>query len=617
MSFLAPLGFLALLTLPIILILHLMRERRRRVIVPSLLLWQLLPQRREAQRRKRLPLTLLLLLHLLAAALIALALAHPQVAFNFFGGEQHLALVIDTSTSMAAGDRFERARAAVGAQLSGLAGRDSVVLISAGPQAAVIGRAGATDAPLLRAELDNLRPAGTGSDIVGALTLAEAALQGLPDSRVIVFTDAAIPDLAATVAQRSGSIPIIWQTTAAPLANRAVVNLAARDGAGGSVQIYARAVNYGDETLQTTLRLYGDDALLDTRVVTFQPRGEVELTWSLPPGPSILRVEVDGRDALPIDDVSRLRLANARPLQALLVSATPAALERVLRAIPDLDVQVVDPATYSPQMTADLTVFAGVLPDSWPEGAVLAIDPPAGTAVLEVGSFRREPPDAVVRAAPETDLFAGISLGSVEFGSAADVTPPAWAQVLLSRAEQPLILRGRVERSEIAIWAFDPERGNLTNRLAFPLLTARTVRSLIPPPLPAAVTLGVPFDLQPDPRADVVVLRGPDGSEQQLTPLEGRIGNLALFEVGNFTMEERLAGEVLYRVELPVSAGSPQESALAPQPLPPDRPPVVATGADLEELGRPLWPWLAAAALIVGMVEWFYVHAARRPGVGS
>ena len=50
MIFLLPIGLLALLTLPIILLLHLMRERRRRVVVPSLMHWLNVPRRRDAQR---------------------------------------------------------------------------------------------------------------------------------------------------------------------------------------------------------------------------------------------------------------------------------------------------------------------------------------------------------------------------------------------------------------------------------------------------------------------------------------------------------------------------------------------------------------------------------------
>src|SRR5688500_3329949 len=191
MSLLAPLGLLALLTLPLIVILHMLRERRRRVVVPSLLLWQLMPRKQEAQRRRRLPLTLLLLLHLLAAALLAFALARPQWPLALFGGERHTAVIIDTSTSMAApapggGPRLEAARARAANLIGAMGSRGSLTLIAAGSQPSLLDSAGADGAPRLLAALEALEAAGTGTDLAGALTLAEAALQGRPGARVVV-----------------------------------------------------------------------------------------------------------------------------------------------------------------------------------------------------------------------------------------------------------------------------------------------------------------------------------------------------------------------------------------------------------------------------------------------
>ena len=51
MTFLAPLGLLSLLVLPLILVLHLIRRRRRPVRVPSLQLWSATDT--EVQRKRR------------------------------------------------------------------------------------------------------------------------------------------------------------------------------------------------------------------------------------------------------------------------------------------------------------------------------------------------------------------------------------------------------------------------------------------------------------------------------------------------------------------------------------------------------------------------------------
>src|ERR1051325_7732265 len=114
MTFLLPIGLLALLTLPLIVVLHLLRERRRRVAVPSLLHWLNIPQRRAGERIRRLPLTLLLLMHLLIAGLLGLALGRPQMLGAPVHAARQTAIIVDTSTSMAARDgattRFQEAR---------------------------------------------------------------------------------------------------------------------------------------------------------------------------------------------------------------------------------------------------------------------------------------------------------------------------------------------------------------------------------------------------------------------------------------------------------------------------------------------------------------------------
>lgn len=613
MTLLVPLGLLALLTLPVIVILHMLRERRRRVVVPSLLLWQLLPRRQEAQQRRRLPLTLLLLLHLLAAALLAFALARPQWPLALFGGNDNLALIVDTSTSMAApagvGSRLDAARDRA-RELIGSAGY--VTLIAAGSEARVVDAGGADGAARLSAALDALTPAGTGADIPGALTLAEAALQGRPGARVVVLTDGALPALAAQLDDRPATVPVEWQRVGGPAQNRALVALAARPRPGnGPVQVYARAVNYGDAPARTVLRLYGDDEILDTRPVAMEPNGEAELTWTVPRGVTLLRAELDGGDALPADDTFSVSLAQTRPVRALLVSSRPAALERAMRAVPGLELTTVDPVAYAGS-DADLTIFDGFLPEAWPAGGVLAIHPPAGSPLLEVDSRERAAaPDAALAVSPGAALLDGVSLGSVDFGQLREVTPPEGFTTLLSRGDVPLVLRGRAGASEVAIWAFDLGQGNLTTRLAFPLLVARAVRDLTPPALPPSALLGEPIVLRPDPRADRVELAGPDGSVQVLETAPGRPVDLRLEQPGVYTLAERAGERVLYEGRLGVNAGAPVESDLTPRELPAG----VAAGAStfsLDDDRRPLWPWLAAAALLVMLLEWLYVNGRRR-----
>jgi hypothetical protein len=605
MTFLLPLGLLALLTLPIIVLLHLLRERRRRMAVPSLLHWQNLPRKREGERIRRLPLTLLLLLQLLVAALIGLALGQPQLAGALGGAPQQTAIIVDTSTSMAARDgastRFALARERARAVLNGLASDDRATLIAAGPVARVVASGGAGDAIALLEALDRLRPGGTGTDLAGALTLAEASFDQEHARQVLLLSDGALPPSP----ERAIAAPLDWQQVGSDQPNRAIVAFAARP-AGANVQLYARAANYGPAAIQTSIRLYGDDQAIGSRDVAIAAGGETELTWTLPAGYTWLRAALDGRDVLPQDDDAFLNLAQTRPVRALLVSARPDALRRALAAIPGVGVSVVDPSAYSPAPgAADITVFDSFLPQAWPEGAILAINPPAGSPLISMTqrSSQRAAGELVARGA----LLEGLSLAGVRFGEPRLVAPPAWAEAQLALGDTPLILRGRTGAHEIAIWTFDLADSNLPARLAFPLLVARTVRDLTPPALPASIAAGARLALRPDPRASEIELSGPEGMSATLA-VTGTTASDTLSLPGLYRVEERAGGATIFRGHVAVNAGAAIESDLRPQPAPPiagtDQPVV---GSPQREM-RDIWPWLALGALAVLMLEWGYIH---------
>lgn len=632
MNLLFPLGLLALLALPIILLLHLIRERRRRVVVPSLLLWQLLPRESERPRPRRLPWTLLLLLHLLAAALLALALAQPQWRWPAPGGERHLAVIVDTSLSMAARDggvtRLDLARDRVAALISGMGERDSLTLISAGPQPRLVTAGGFADQAVLRAAAESLQAGGAGVAIDEALTLAQASLAGRPNTQILVLSDNAWPtDQLQTTQARVA--PVDFRQVGGSAENRAIVAFAARPwnrGASPQLQVYLRVANYGQAPIVTSLRLRGDEQLLEERNLSLNAESETELTWTLPPASSVLRVEIDGRDALPLDDSASLGVTPPRTINVAMVTNNAGALARALQAVPGVQLAIVAPAEYGPATiaNADLTIFDGVLPSAWPTGGVLLIDPPPGEGDLlnvePAPITTRQLSDRTLTVAPETELLADLSLAGVDFGPLRNVTPPEWAQVQLAIGTTPLIVGGHTGRSDVAIWTFHPDQSNLTGRLAFPILVARTVRELTPANVPAALTAGEELVYRPNLRAETIELRGPDSSVQQfnISELERSAGEpllqITLEQPGIYTLRERQGDTVIYSAAVAVNAGAALESDLRPRPAPvlaaPDRQTVQAASGAGDTI-QPLWIWLALAVLAVMVVEWLYTHARK------
>jgi hypothetical protein len=447
-----------------------------------------------------------------------------------------------------------------------------------------------------------LQPGGTGTDIAGALTLAEAAFDQQHARQLLVISDGALPPARV----RTLAAPLDWQQVGSDQANRAIVAFAARPS-GANVQVYARAANFGPTPIQTSIELYGDGQALGSRNVAIAAGGETELTWTLPARYSQLRAALDGRDALPQDDDGFLSLAQSRPVRALLVSATPDTMRRALAAIPGVSVTTIEPANYSPVPASpvDLTVFDGFLPRSWPDGAILALNPPADNTLIAFGQrLASQSSGALTRSGA---LLEGLGLEGVRFGALRQAQLPAWATTQLALGDTPLIMRGRSGAHEIAIWIFDLADSNLSTRLAFPLLVARTVRDLTPPALPASIAAGARLALRPDPRASSIELSGPEGMQATLA-ISSSTALDALTLPGFYQIDERANDRTIFQGQVAVNAGAAIESDLQSRPAPP------LVGSDqLDAAGsqremRDIWPWLALAALAVLMLEWGYIH---------
>ena len=99
MGLLQPLGLLALLSVPVIVLMYLWKQKYQQKQVPSLFLWEkVLTQTKSQQPWQKLKKNKLMLLQIAAAVLLSFALAAPFVAGNL--KVQDAVLALDCSLSM-------------------------------------------------------------------------------------------------------------------------------------------------------------------------------------------------------------------------------------------------------------------------------------------------------------------------------------------------------------------------------------------------------------------------------------------------------------------------------------------------------------------------------------
>ncbi len=639
MSFLLPLALLGLLTLPVILLLHLLRNRREQLIISSLPLWLGLQQKRHGALPRYIPLSLMLLLQLLVATGLTLALARPALSFLLDRPQQTI-FILDMTTSMMAEDvslasnptegkrRFDVARQIIQTHLQAMADKDTLAVISLDPRPQILLTAGGQQKMQALLTLDNLVPGATGLDLPAALTLANGLIdQGDRRRQIIILTDGTYPverdALPAMLA------PVTWQIISARpepggrVPNQALLNVSARTLPDGRHRLFARLINYDHAPVNRTLRVSVDERTFDEMTIQLEPQQEAAYVWTLPASAETTTVEIVEPDVLPLDQRAELLLTGMSHYRVLLVSDTPDILARALAVQPgvDLTVDSLAMAGHDP-VGFDLVVFEGIPPEltAWPGGNLLIVNPPLGHPLLPAQNFARNLRPDLGTVSP---LLAGIDLSGVYFSRVPQLILPDWAEADLwaispatdqpANTTPPLIFHGSVENSRLVVWAFDLAESNLPARLALPLLTANTLSTLLSPSPPPVVSVGEPvwlggrFSVQlPDGRRlflSTAALKSP-ALKRQTGEVFSRTKQPGIYRIYNDN-DTLVAG-------FAVQAGSALESNLATQ-VQPDILDMTgwpegdnrheAETANPQIAYHEFWPWLAGLAMIVVMVE--------------
>lgn len=643
---LAPLGLLALVGVPLVVLFH-MRDTTPTVRrTPSLRFWRMaMEEQPQSERFERPPFSLALLLQLLLVGLLGFALARPAAsrALGGFGSpseQRHVIVLLDGSTSMAATDvpgkatRFEAARAEALAAVGDLREGDVATVILMGTHSATFE---ATDTGSLRALRERLRalsaPGGR-VDLNAQLTLTkDLILPGLAN-RVVLVTDGDLTADPATIAAVGAPITLIRVGDAAA-ANVAITDIATRGSARnpGRQQLYARVVNFGESAATVPVTISADGIEIARNELTVDGKGgSKEIVNDLPAGARSVTVALAAKDALAADDTAASTLAGGGDfgLRILLVSDAPSLLQRALAVLPGAQVTQKSAAeTGAPGSGAgvDLAVYEGVLPaGSFPKTPTLLVNPPEGGALPTRGAMAN-PTAQRVRA--QDPLLQGVEMTGVTFGQTPVHTLDATETEIVGAADGPLIFRGATPGvgEPMVVLAFDVAQSNIAKRVAFPILIANIADELAPSPLPSSAPLGDPLVYRPHAGVATVRITPPDGVAVDV-PVGGTSGSdgaaepAALRDVtfadtgqpGEYRLAELDAGgKEMGGGRFVVNAGHIRESDLRANVDLPGQLAAAKAGAAAggTRALSDIWPILAALGLVVLLAEWLL---ALRPG---
>jgi hypothetical protein len=471
MAFINPGAWLFGALIAVLVALYLWERARRRVDVPSLLLWQVIPDAIVRTSRFR-PDWLFVLQCLLLISLIA-GLADPYLrARPGTLGPARAVFVLDLSASMQAREardtRFDLARSALRQRIAALGDDDEVMLIGAAHRPRVAAAFTRDHAEVLR-RLAALQPVDARANLDAALSIATRAAD-VPDhpATIELFTDTPRDQLAPQWRDRVGLFQI-GETDD----NLAIEGLQVAQGRFQDyrdAKAYVAVRNFAHREAHGVLTLQIDDTVFSRRGFSLAPRSVGDFPLQELPAPGVLRASLEVDDALAADNLAYAYVRPLRPLRLLAVTESAALqgeLQRIAGATPNLHIAFVAPADYRGAVGADVVVFHRVAPPFPPDAASLYIAPDGPASPFAVrGAFTSVP---ILDWNARHAVLAGLR-PELPFALAAaqDIDVPVWADPILT---------ARADGREIALAAVGERDGHRRAALAFDLASETLLRA--------------------------------------------------------------------------------------------------------------------------------------------
>lgn len=609
MSWAAPLAFAWAGLTVAVLAFFLLRPRRQRVVVASLLIWRrTIHGRAEDTWLAWLRRHALLLLQLLAVVVFALALARPErLAMVELGSP--VALVVDVSASMAIADRdgiprIQRARDEAAALVNAVGDDRRISVITAGavPRTLV---AQTTDRAAVSRSLGGIEPEASYGRIDAALDMARSLADPAAGGIVALFTDK-----ASTGGSQPAFAGVRTVVVGEPAPNVALVAFQVRRrlDSPNVVQGVVAARNDGSTTATAAIAVTAGRGTTLSRSLDL-PAGDRQILVfdDLPVAPGYqAEVRAPG-DGLPTDNLAFASLAEPSGLSVMVVGNEPWPIVRALQAAPAVTAQAISVDAFDQDAgAADLYVFQGFAPETLPPASSVLVQPPAMPA-LELDA----PITGDVRplALADSPLLRSVDVGDLLSGTDVTYAPPPWALVDLSVGDRALLAHGVVDGRRIAVVGFDVAGPRVSQAPWFPVFWSNVVRWADPfAPLPEGVELepGRPARLIPHPRADRVTVSSPTGDTTEFSTPQPAV--LDVQAPGAYTVRQFVGQELVAQTSIDFAPGMAAPTGRVGVPVGSDSTPESTPSIQQQ---TEVWPWVAVLALALLVVEWWIFHRVR------
>jgi len=469
LSFATPYGLIGLLAIPLIILLYILKQKREKVTVSSLILWsKVLSDMQASTPWQKLQKNLLLFLQVTAAILIVLALAGFSLQFQP-NASSAVIVVIDNSLSMASTDikptRLDAAKKDAIKFIDDLHENSRVTVVSIGREANVLIYS-STSKDEAKKSIESIRKTTGYVDAAKAEELVLSLKNQDPDSQIVLFSD---------TPYRFGNEPVQFSEYKKQDNNVAVTGFT-HTIAADNITAMSILRNQGSSDVEIAVSLYGDENFLDSQWIAI-PANQAKTVWwdKIPDNIKTLRVSIETEDILPDDNHGYEVVLSEEAVKVLLVSDGNIFLEKALSLIEGVELVRTSPGEQI-YRGYDLYIFDGLVPEKLPGDGNIAIFAPLPNNLFPVGDWMDTPG---VNPSDHA-IFKYLDKLSFSIGRTRILEKPEWAEVLMEYNGNPIIMEGIINSTRILIFGFDLFETDLPLRTEFPILISNIVNEYAP-----------------------------------------------------------------------------------------------------------------------------------------
>lgn len=461
MRFFQPWGFFALIGIPIIILMYLLKQKYKEQTVSSLFLWKKAESYSMAQQPwQKLKKNLLMILQIIFVLLLAAALANPYIMG--ITETSHTVFALDCSLSMQAKDaeegksRLEQAVSEIKTQIEQASPNEkfSIVFLKDTPEIVL---SSSTDKKALLKQVENVKATNGGVNWQNSKELLQIA--GAENARMIVFTD--------QYQELLQGMDIEQIVLGKNSENTAITLLSHSQGENGW-QVLAKINYFGEGSISKTVNLFCDGKAFDRKQITIEGGKSKDVIFTeIPQQTEHIMATLTPEDVLQADDRAYDASFSQTKKKVLLVSEQNIFLEKVYRLLPDVELYKTDTKNIEQLKGYSLYIFDGVIPRTLPDdGFFVFWNMPYENNILYMGAEQKIDKPATTQGYGNMTLAETLTF-DIEKSKSFDV--PMWASTILQANEKPLAIAGEQNGKKMAIFAFDIHDTDLPLQKEFPI----------------------------------------------------------------------------------------------------------------------------------------------------